>query len=235
MPNADPLESGQLVNVKVDYSDTVLPEQLVSNVSPVEPVSMDYSNSNTAVVTHQLVPSVASVSGSGQKRKRGRPRKDEMVRREVERASSNVEVRVENDVKEKVTTVPLASQIFKQQNGDDRDKELLNRDGVAVDLVKLGAVEHPFWDEVTRRTEGRRTEEELLEFLKDLEGQWGSRRKKKRIVDASEFGDALPVGWKVLLSCKKKNGVVWLYCRRYIRLYFHFVVGRYCFCSTLYR
>ncbi|GER54108.1 methyl binding domain protein [Striga asiatica] len=99
---------------------------------------------------------------------------------------------------------------------EEKDGEVTNADGVAVDLAALGSVEHPYEEEMKRRTHGLETEEELLEFLKGLSGQWGSRRKKKRIVDASEFGTALPVGWKLLLSVKKKNGGAHLYCRRYI-------------------
>lgn len=61
-------------------------------------------------------------------------------------------------------------------------------------------------------------DEDLLGFLTSMEGQWGSRRKRRKVVDANEFGDALPNGWKVLLGMKKKQGQCWLFCRRYIRL-----------------
>ncbi|PQP94812.1 uncharacterized protein Pyn_03861 [Prunus yedoensis var. nudiflora] len=52
--------------------------------------------------------------------------------------------------------------------------------------------------------------------MRELGGQWGSRRKKRKIVDANEFGDALPVGWKLLLGLKRKEGRAWIYCRRFI-------------------
>ncbi|XP_045817723.1 uncharacterized protein LOC123910610 [Trifolium pratense] len=97
-----------------------------------------------------------------------------------------------------------------------RGMEIVNKNGVAVDLNVLSMVEHPFAAEIARRTEGLSKEEELLEFLSDLVGQWGSRRRKRRIVDAADFGDVLPLGWKLLLSLKRKDGRAWIYCRRYI-------------------
>lgn len=75
-------------------------------------------------------------------------------------------------------------------------------------------------EELRRRTEGMDKEEELLGFLRDIGGQWCSRRRKRRIVDASEFGDILPVDWKLLLGLKRKEGRTWVYCRRYIRCLF---------------
>lgn len=99
---------------------------------------------------------------------------------------------------------------------EDGDRETLNSKGVAVDLVALGQMFEPFADEIRRRTEGLRTEEQLLGFLSGVEGQWGSRRKRRRFVDASIFGDVLPSGWKLLLGLKRKEGVTWLDCRRYV-------------------
>ncbi|KAG2396251.1 Methyl-CpG-binding domain-containing protein [Vigna angularis] len=100
-----------------------------------------------------------------------------------------------------------------------RGIDILNRNGVAVDLSQLATSQDPFADELKRRTEGLSSEEELLGFLRDLPGQWGSRRKKRRIVDASDFGDVLPLSWKILLGLKRKDGRAWIYCRRYIRAY----------------
>ncbi|KAK7302532.1 hypothetical protein RJT34_13424 [Clitoria ternatea] len=97
-----------------------------------------------------------------------------------------------------------------------RGMEILNKNGVSVDLSALAKAEDPFADELRRRTEGLRSEEELLGFLSDLPGQWGSRRKKRRIVDSSDFGDVLPLRWKLLLGLKRKDGRAWIYCRRYI-------------------
>ncbi|TKY71472.1 Methyl-CpG-binding domain-containing protein 8 [Spatholobus suberectus] len=97
-----------------------------------------------------------------------------------------------------------------------RGMDMVNRNGVAVDLSALASAEDPFAEELKRRTEGLRNEEELLGFLRDLPGQWGSRRKKRRIVDAADFGDVLPLRWKLLLGLKRKDGRAWIYCRRYI-------------------
>lgn len=80
----------------------------------------------------------------------------------------------------------------------------------------MATSQDPFAYELKRRTEGLSNEEELLGFLRDLPGQWGSRRKKRRIVDAADFGDVLPLSWKILLGLKRKDGRAWIYCRRYI-------------------
>ncbi|GFQ07605.1 methyl-cpg-binding domain-containing protein 8 [Phtheirospermum japonicum] len=101
------------------------------------------------------------------------------------------------------------------ENVDYRDRGILNKEGVAVDLVALGLVEHPYSEEIRHRTEGLGTVEELVGFLGGFKGRWGSSRKKKRIVDAGEFGSVLPIGWKLLLSVEKK-GSAWLSCARYI-------------------
>lgn len=98
-----------------------------------------------------------------------------------------------------------------------RGMEIVNKNGVAIDLTALANAEAPFAEELARRTEGMHGEEELLGFLSNLGGQWGSRRKKRRIVDAADFGDMLPLDWKLLLALKRKDGHAWIYCRRYIR------------------
>jgi len=95
--------------------------------------------------------------------------------------------------------------------------EIVNRKGLVVDLVGLASLDDPYKDELKRRTEGMEKEEELLGFFRDLGGQWCSRRKKRKIVDAGEFGDFLPVGWKLILGLKRKEGRAWVYCRRYLR------------------
>ncbi|CAL9150156.1 uncharacterized protein LOC103992236 isoform X1 [Musa acuminata AAA Group] len=99
---------------------------------------------------------------------------------------------------------------------EDGDREVLNRNGQTVDLIALGQKVDPFSEELRRRTVGLTTEEQLLSFMSGLDGQWASRRRRRRIVDASGFGDHLPRGWKLLLGLKRKDGDVWVYCRRYI-------------------
>lgn len=133
--------------------------------------------------------------GSQGKRKRGRPRKNENRPVPLVKGKANV-VKACDDAKERV----------------EKKEELLNvnRNGDAVNL------EDPFGAELRRRTEGMKTEAELLGFLGGLEGEWGSWRRKKKIVQASLLGDTLPRGWKIQISIKKKKGHVSLFCRRYI-------------------
>ncbi|KAE9599336.1 hypothetical protein Lal_00043979 [Lupinus albus] len=97
-----------------------------------------------------------------------------------------------------------------------RGIQIVNKNGVAIDFSALAVVEDPYAEELRRKTEGLKSEEELLGFLRDLEGQWGSRRRKRKIVDAASFGDVLPCGWKLLLGLKRKDGRAWIYCRRYL-------------------
>lgn len=187
----------ELVPIRVDYSDSL--SQLASDPRP----TLQFGN----------------VGLMGQKRKRGRPRKIEEVPL----------VLVENKVESELTPLNISDNLVSTMNNQivvcekveekDRDREIVNKDGVEVDLVALGAMHDPYEPELIRRTQGMATEEALLEFLKGLDGRWGSRRKKRRIVDANEFGNVLPNGWTLLLSVKKKDGHVWLFCRRYIRLF----------------
>lgn len=100
----------------------------------------------------------------------------------------------------------------------DWDKEVRNGKGETVDLVVLAGKEDLYGEEIRRRTDGLQTEEQLLGYMTGLDGQWGSRRKKRKVVDAAVFGDGLPKGWKILLGLKRKDGIVYLNCRRYVRL-----------------
>nr|DAD21968.1 TPA_asm: hypothetical protein HUJ06_023431 [Nelumbo nucifera] len=146
-------------------------------------------------VSMQQFP-VASVDGE-RKRKRGRKPKP----------------KVEGNGGGMSNAVVVYDSISYVQN---RPMEIVNRNGVVVDAASLAKINDPFGPELKRRTSGLQTEAELLGFLRGLNGQWGSRRKKRKIVDASDFGDNLPIGWKLLLSLKRKEGRVWLNCRRYI-------------------
>uniref|UniRef100_A0A803ME79 Uncharacterized protein n=1 Tax=Chenopodium quinoa TaxID=63459 RepID=A0A803ME79_CHEQI len=120
-----------------------------------------------------------------------------------------------------VTTVALVEEEVKDEEEkaaleEEREKELVNKNGEVVNLAELAKKEDPYGEEIRRRTEGKESPDELLGFIRDLNGVWGSRRKKRKIVDANEFGDYLPNGWKVLIAMKKKLGRAWVFCRRYI-------------------
>ena len=96
--------------------------------------------------------------------------------------------------------------------------EIVKKNGVAVDLAALGGLEDLYGQELKKRTEGMAgNEEALLGLMRDLGGQWCSRRRKRKIVDASIFGDVFPVGWKLLLGLKRREGCASVYCRRYMR------------------
>ncbi|OUZ99635.1 Methyl-CpG DNA binding [Macleaya cordata] len=137
------------------------------------------------------------------KRKRGRRRKDDP--NSYANSNKNRKGKLQDDSKAIVAW-----------NVQNLVLEIVNRNGEVVDIAALANMNDPFGPELKRRTVGLEKEAELLGFLRGLEGQWGSTRKKRKIVDAGDFGDYLPKGWKILLSLKRKGGQVWLYCRRYI-------------------
>ncbi|KAF5461889.1 hypothetical protein F2P56_017950 [Juglans regia] len=93
---------------------------------------------------------------------------------------------------------------------------VVNKKGDVTGVAALGNVEDPYGEELKRRKEGLQTEADFLGFLNGLRGEWWRKSRKKRIVMASDFGHALPNGWKLMLSIKKRTGRVWLHCRRYI-------------------
>lgn len=99
----------------------------------------------------------------------------------------------------------------------DPDREVLNPKGVAVDLARLAELVDPYGVELQQRTAGLGSESELLGFMNALEGQWGSRRRRRKFVDAGMFADHLPRGWKLLLGLKRKERIAWINCRRYVR------------------
>ncbi|XP_009613130.1 uncharacterized protein [Nicotiana tomentosiformis] len=183
------------------------------NPSDLIHIRVDYSDSLSVPLPLTVrVPESSNVGSIGQKRKRGRPRKNENENEKVGVGGGGGGV-------DKGTDVAIKDIVVYQNVDDNRDrddKEMLNKDGEPVDLAVLGTLEDPFGEELRRRTEGLGSSEELLRFLGRLNGQWGSTRKKRRIVDAGEFGNVLPKGWKLLLSIKRKEGRVWLHCRRYI-------------------
>ncbi|KAM7265409.1 hypothetical protein ACFE04_003092 [Oxalis oulophora] len=98
----------------------------------------------------------------------------------------------------------------------DMHLQRVNKHGAEVDVFALADLDDPYAEEIRRRTEGMANEEQLLQFLSQFTGQWCSRRRKRRFIDAGFIGDTLPVGWKLLLGLKRKEGRSWVYVRRYV-------------------
>ncbi|KAL9244895.1 hypothetical protein vseg_018611 [Gypsophila vaccaria] len=108
----------------------------------------------------------------------------------------------------------------KKKREKDAKIEIVNRNGVVVDLAALEerdcAGGRPFAAELRRLTAERESEEELLEVLEKIEGKWCGTRKKRRIVDACVLSDAFPVGWKVVIALRRYGGRYSPYCRRFV-------------------
>ncbi|PIN08876.1 hypothetical protein CDL12_18541 [Handroanthus impetiginosus] len=103
------------------------------------------------------------------------------------------------------------------ENGVGIELQQVNGKGEVVDFAELEKKgDNLYSEELKRRTLGLETEEGVLGFLWGLEGQWCSRRKKRKYVDAGVFGDILPIGWKLLLGLRRRDYRVSVYCRRYI-------------------
>ncbi|KAI3706145.1 hypothetical protein L1987_76403 [Smallanthus sonchifolius] len=185
-------EAGELLNTEApELLNTEDPELLVAE----NPELLDTENPEL------LDTENPELLNTETKRKRGRPRK-------LKNAGSirpPVAKRMRNSTVKKVVVYD-----------DDKDREIVNSRGMEVNLRDLGRLEDPYGREIRRRTEGLSTLDELLGFLRGLNGQWGTTRKKRRVVDAGGFGDALPKGWRLSLCIKKKDGHVWIFCRRYI-------------------
>ncbi|GKA09102.1 retrovirus-related pol polyprotein from transposon TNT 1-94 [Tanacetum coccineum] len=53
---------------------------------------------------------------------------------------------------------------------------------------------------LNKMTEGMVKEAEFMAGLKDLEGVWSSKKKRRKFVKATIFRDALPENWRILLA-----------------------------------
>ncbi|KAI5597816.1 hypothetical protein BDE02_02G090700 [Populus trichocarpa] len=197
----------KLVSIPVIYNDYMrLPS---TNNAESQNVSIDIWDSSQGglkrlEVNHSI--SIRTAESSSKKRKRGRPRKNENVNFDN---NDNSEL-VENK------TIAVVCDNVEVESKKKEEMVMVNKNGVVVDFGALGNMEDPYGEELRRRTEGMQLKAEFLGFLEGFEGEWGSMRKKRRIVDASLFGDVLPIGWKLSICIKKQAGRVWLACTRYI-------------------
>ncbi|XP_078444634.1 methyl-CPG-binding domain 8 isoform X1 [Wolffia australiana] len=97
----------------------------------------------------------------------------------------------------------------------DKNSIVMNSNGPAVDMIR--PEKEDFFEEVLgRMTQGLVTEEQCLAFLWRLDGKWASSRKRRKIVSAAHFGAGFPKDWQLLLGLKRRNGNVFVHCRRYV-------------------
>ncbi|KAE9603873.1 hypothetical protein Lal_00002050 [Lupinus albus] len=176
------------------------------------PVQVEFQHSlpESAALPLLNIPIGVGESSQG-KRKRGRPRKDEnlaIVIAEVDEPKPKRKrgPKPKPDPKKVVEGVAVTDVV----------PMIVKENGLPVDAVALGEVGDPFGEELKRRTQGMENEEQLLAFLEGLNGEWGSDRKKRRIVLAKELVDLLPREWKIILILQKRAGRVSVICRRYV-------------------
>jgi len=155
------------------------------------PVHVEFKQPPPVSVAFQNVP-IDVIDASNRKRKRGRPRKND-------------------------NSVSVFEEETKKVNEEASAVVTVNERGFGMDADGLDY--DPFGEELKRRTEGLETEPLLLEFLETLNGEWASQRKKRRIVQASDLGDLLPTGWKIVITLLRRAGRASVVCRRYVRFF----------------
>nr|GLL25164.1 uncharacterized protein LOC109167102 [Ipomoea trifida] len=92
---------------------------------------------------------------------------------------------------------------YLQQNQQRAELELkmVAEDGVPIDFMALErGGDDAFTEELNRRTAGMESRDQLFRFIEGLGGEWLNR--KRMCVDAGEFIDVLPAGWKVTVAIK---------------------------------
>uniref|UniRef100_A0A0E0AWU6 C2H2-type domain-containing protein n=1 Tax=Oryza glumipatula TaxID=40148 RepID=A0A0E0AWU6_9ORYZ len=108
------------------------------------------------------------------------------------------------------------TQTLARSPSPDPDQLTTNSRGVSVDLVSLSRLADPYDAELGKRTARMTTEEELMGFISSLEGQWVNQRMRRKLVDASFFGDHLPSGWRLQLGIERKDRKAWVNCFSYV-------------------
>lgn len=109
------------------------------------------------------------------------------------------------------------TQTLARSPSPDPDQLTTNSRGVSVDLVSLSRLADPYDAELGKRTARMTTEEELMGFISSLAGQWVNQRMRRKLVDASFFGDHLPSGWRLQLGIERKDRKAWVNCFSYVR------------------
>ncbi|KAJ8762490.1 hypothetical protein K2173_007929 [Erythroxylum novogranatense] len=197
-------------NENVDDSDLVpvpIQEYLgFSSVKDQELLDVQVSFDGTEVSDAIAIPT-GIIDAVPKKRKRGRRRKNENnVDNNNDNKTNQVAIETENWDSDSQDIDVNENEVEVMENKDREEMMMVNKNGLVVDLTALRGVEELYGEELRRRTTGLSTEAEVLGFLQGLPGEWGSRRNKRKVVDADLFGDALPVGWKLMLCLKRKAG-----------------------------
>lgn len=101
-------------------------------------------------------------------------------------------------------------------NDDKAEDSGVHVDNVINSLALPFVSKEPFVPQLKRKFTPLATEAELQEFFNNIGGEWASKMKKRKIVDAEDFGEGFPKGWKLLLGVRKKYGRFIIECRKYI-------------------
>lgn len=100
---------------------------------------------------------------------------------------------------------------------DDKAEDCgVHVDNVTNSTALPSVAKEPFVPQLKRKFTPLATEAELQEFFNNIGGEWASKMKKRKIVDAEDFGEGFPKGWKLLLGVRKKYGRFIIECRKYI-------------------
>ncbi|GJV60041.1 ribonuclease H-like domain-containing protein [Tanacetum coccineum] len=94
----------------------------------------------------------------------------------------------------------------------------ININGKKINLLYLARdANDDFEANLNKMTEGMVKEAEFMGVLKDLEGVWSSKKKRRMFVKATIFGDALPENWRILLAFLPCVYLFSLYCCKFDR------------------
>ncbi|GKA61514.1 ankyrin repeat-containing protein [Tanacetum coccineum] len=105
---------------------------------------------------------------------------------------------------------------LKNDKSDFKGLGEININGKKIDLLYLVRdASDDFEANLNKMTEGMVKEAEFMGVLKDLEGVWSSKKKRRMFVKATIFGDALPENWRILLAFLPRVYLFSLYCCKF--------------------